>query len=126
MEIKDLTRAELDVMQILWQKNRAFVSEILEEMPEPKPAYNTVSTVIRVLEKKGVVGHHVHGKSYRYYPLINKEQYTRSFMRKVVYHFFDDSPSRLISFFCENESISNREKEIIMRIAQDSISRRRH
>lgn len=120
-----MTRAELDVMQILWSKNGAFVHEVLAEMPEPKPAYNTVSTVVRVLEKKGVVSHRAYGKSFQYYPLIDKEQYTKSFMRKVMRHFFDDSPSQMVSFFCEKEDLSTRETEKIMAIAQEAIAKRK-
>ena len=125
METRELTRAELDVMQILWSKNGAFVHEVLAEMPEPKPAYNTVSTVVRVLEKKGVVSHRAYGKSFQYYPLIDTEQYTKSFMRKVMRHFFDDSPSQMVSFFCEKEDLSTRETEKIMAIAQEAIAKRK-
>ena len=70
---KELTKAELEVMQILWKLKKAFVGDILDRMVEPKPAYNTVSTVVRLLEKKGVVGHESFGKSHRYYPLVDKE-----------------------------------------------------
>ena len=72
---KELTKAELEVMQILWKLKKAFVGDILDRMVEPKPAYNTVSTVVRLLEKKGVVGHESFGKSHRYYPLVDKETY---------------------------------------------------
>ena len=112
-------------MQILWARGEAFVNEVLEDMPEPKPAYNTVSTVVRVLEKKGVVDHRSYGKSHRYYPLIGKEEYTKRFMRTVMGNFFDNSFSRMLSFFCEKEELSLSETEEIMAIAREAIARKR-
>ena len=88
---KELTKAELEVMQILWKLKKAFVGDILDRMVEPKPAYNTVSTVVRLLEKKGVVGHESFGKSHRYYPLVDKETYADSYVRRVMGNFFDGS-----------------------------------
>jgi len=85
---KELTKAELEVMQILWKLKKAFVGDILDRMVEPKPAYNTVSTVVRLLEKKGVVGHESFGKSHRYYPLVDKETYADSYVRRGMGNFF--------------------------------------
>lgn len=124
-EIKPLTRAELEVMQILWKKGAAFVSDIRDEMPEPRPAYNTVSTVVRILEKKGVVGYEAVGKSHRYYPLVDKERYTQGFMRSVLGSFFDHSPARLVSFFCERENLSLQETEQILDIARETIAKKK-
>ena len=106
-------------MQILWDKGEAFVSELLEAMPEPRPAYNTVSTIVRILEKKGVVGYTPVGKSHRYRPLVAKEAYTRSFMNSVMSNFFDNSLSQMVSFFCEKEDLSVRETERILAIARE-------
>lgn len=125
MKTRQLTRAELEIMQILWRKEAAFVNEILDEMPEPKPAYNTVSTVVRVLEKKGVVGHRAFGKSHRYHPLIGKEEYTHSFMKGVMSNFFNDSPAQMFSFFCERENLSLRETEKIRQLAEEVIARKK-
>lgn len=124
-EIKPLTRAELEVMQILWKKGAAFVSDIRDEMPEPRPAYNTVSTVVRILEKKGVVGYEAVGKSHRYYPLVDKERYTQGVMRSVLGSFFDHSPARLVSFFCERENLSLQEAEQILDIARETIAKKK-
>ena len=118
-EIRELTKAELEVMQILWDKGEAFVSELLEAMPEPRPAYNTVSTIVRILEKKGVVGYTPVGKSHRYRPLVAKEAYTRSFMNSVMSNFFDNS------FFCEKEDLSVRETERILAIAREAIEKKK-
>ena len=96
--MRELTRAELEIMQILWDEKNAFVNDILERMPEPKPAYNTVSTIVRILEKKGAVGHEVLGKSHRYYPLFGREAYTQNLMQGVVRNFFGNSFARMVSF----------------------------
>ena len=124
-EIRELTKAELEVMQILWDKGEAFVSELLEAMPEPRPAYNTVSTIVRILEKKGVVGYTPVGKSHRYRPLVAKEAYTRSFMNSVMSNFFDNSLSQMVSFFCEKEDLSVRETERILAIAREAIEKKK-
>ena len=75
MEIKELTRAEEQIMQVLWQLKKGFVKNVIDVLPAPKPAYNTVSTIIRILETKGFIGHNAFGKSHEYYPLISREQY---------------------------------------------------
>lgn len=113
---RELTRAELEIMQILWRKEAAFVAQIIEEMAEPKPAYNTVSTVIRVLEKKGVVAHEAYGKSYRYYPLFDKRTYTQHVMQNILANFFDGSFSGMVSFLCKQGDLSAEEMETAARI----------
>ena len=110
----DLTRAELELMQVIWKKEKVLVHDILDDLPEPKPAYNTVSTLVRVLEKKGFVGHKAYGKTYEYYPLVSKEDYTSRYMTGVLNNFFDGSLSRLVSFFSSNKSISVEETDKIL------------
>lgn len=122
---QELTRAELEIMQILWKKERAFVNEILEDMPEPKPAYNTVSTIIRILEKKGVVSHEAFGKSHRYFPLISKPEYTQSYMRNVMGNFFDNSVTQMFSFLAAKENLSAKEVEEIAELARKTIEARK-
>ena len=112
----ELTRAELEVMQILWRKERCVVHDVLEEFEEPRPAYNTVSTIVRILEKKGFVGHKAYGKTYEYYPLVSKEEYTNRYMQGVLHNFFDGSVSRLVSFFSAHQSISTKEVDEIMHL----------
>lgn len=113
---QELTRAELEVMQILWDKGRCFVHDVLAEMPEPKPAYNTVSTVIRVLEKKGFVDHKAYGKTYEYFALIDRDTYTQGFMSSVLNNFFGGSASRMVSFLSSNKSISLEETDEIIKL----------
>lgn len=122
---QELTRAELEIMQILWKKERAFVNEVLEDMPEPKPAYNTVSTIIRILEKKGVVSYEAFGKSHRYFPLISKAEYTQSYMQNVVGNFFDNSFTQMFSFLAAKENLSTKEIEDIAVLAQKAIEKQK-
>ena len=112
--VSELTRAELELMQVIWKKEKVLVHDILDDLPEPKPAYNTVSTLVRVLEKKGFVGHKAYGKTYEYYPLVSKEDYTSRYMPGVLNNFFDGSLSRLVSFFSSNKSISVEETDKIL------------
>ena len=79
-KMRELTKAELQIMQVLWRKERAFVNEIREDMPEPRPAYNTISTVLRVLVEKEFVSYQNYGKTYQYFPLVNREDYRRWFL----------------------------------------------
>lgn len=112
--VSELTRAELELMQVIWKKEKVLVHDILDDLPEPKPAYNTVSTLVRVLEKKGFVGHKAYGKTYEYYPLVSKEDYTSRYMIGVLNNFFDGSLSRLVNFFSSNKSISVEETDKIL------------
>ena len=113
---QELTRAELEIMQILWDRGSGFVNDILEALPEPKPAYNTVSTVVRILEKKGFVDHKAYGKSHEYYPIVDRDSYTQGFMSSVLNNFFGGSASRMVSFLSSNRSISMEEADEIMKL----------
>ena len=95
---QELTKAELELMQVIWDKEKVLVHDILDVLPEPKPAYNTVSTIVRILEQKGFVGHKAYGRTYEYFPLVSKEAYTQRYMTTVLDNFFDGSLSRLVSF----------------------------
>ena len=110
-DYRELTPAELQVMQILWTKKKALARDVLNEMDEPKPAYNTVSTVIRVLEKKGFVGHKAYGTTYEYYPLVKKKEYTSNFMQNVMHNFFGGNRLALLSYFAGEEDMTEDETE---------------
>lgn len=122
---RDLTKAEEEVMQLLWQLEKAFVNDILEQYPEPRPAYNTVSTIIRILEKKGFVHHRAFGKTYEYYPLVTKEDYTRMLMGNVVKGYFDNSFRKAVSFFTGNADISLKEMEEIRNLIDRQIEEKK-
>ena len=104
-ELKELTRAEDQVMQILWSIGRGVVRDIIEKMPEPKPAYNTVSTIVRILETKGFVDHKAYGKTHEYYPIISKEKYTRFYLNNMIRGYFNGSFQNLVSFFARDNKL---------------------
>ena len=114
----ELTRAELEIMQILWTMGKGFVNDVIEHLSEPKPAYNTVSTVLRVLEKKGFVSYTAYGKSHEYYPLVDRDSYTSTFMTSVLDRFFGGSASRMMSFLSSNEALSLEETNEIIEMLQ--------
>jgi len=111
--MKTLTRAEEQIIRILWDLEKASVKEI-REMADPKPAVNTVSTIVRILESKGFVSHEKKGRGYVYYPLIRKEDYTRFSLRNLVNHYFDGSFKNLVSFFARQENLDVHELEEIL------------
>jgi predicted transcriptional regulator len=113
--MKELTRAEEQVMQLLWKKEKAFVKELIEQIPEPKPAYNTVSTIVRILEKKGFVAYEAFGKTHRYFPLISKKEYTRKYMKNFMKGYFSNSFKEMVSFFAREDNMSLAELEELMK-----------
>lgn len=119
-KLKELTKAELQIMQILWDKEQAFVNEIREDMSNPKPAYNTISTVLRVLSIKGFVAYKSYGKTYQYYPLVNKADYMDRYMNSVVKNFFSGSIKAAVSFFAQKEKLSLEEIDEIIEILNEN------
>ena len=101
-------------MQVLWELDSAFVKDIIIKLPEPKPAYNTVSTIVRILQQKGFVGHEIHGKSHKYHPLITKNAYTKSFMKGFVKMYFSGSYQQMVSFFSKEDDLSLSELEQLL------------
>ncbi|HCE56917.1 MAG TPA: transcriptional regulator [Prolixibacteraceae bacterium] len=104
--MKELTKAEEQIMQLLWEQEKAFVKDIVEQMPDPKPAYNTVSTIIRILEKKGFIGHNAYGKTHEYFPLIARKDYTRTYMKSFISNYFSGSFQEMVSFFAKEDKMS--------------------
>jgi BlaI family transcriptional regulator, penicillinase repressor len=125
INLPELTKAEEEVMQILWKLGKGFVNDLLEHYPEPRPAYNTVSTIIRILERKGFIGHQAYGKTHEYFPLISKEAYTRQFMGNVFKGYFDNSFNKMVSFFTGDESMSMKEMEEIRSIIDQQIQQKK-
>jgi BlaI family penicillinase repressor len=116
--MEELTRTEERVMQILWKLKKAFVKDIIEAMPDdPKPPYNTISSVVRLLEKKEYVGYKAYGKTYEYFPLISKADYRKASFKKMFTNYFDNSVESLLSFMVKEEKVSeediNKIKEMI-------------
>jgi BlaI family transcriptional regulator, penicillinase repressor len=118
--MKELTKAEEQIMQELWLLEKAFVKEIVDKLPEPKPAYNTVSTVIRILEKKGFVDHYAYGKTHQYFPLISKTDYTKSYFRNFLSGYFSNSFQEMVSFFAKEDKMTLSElEEIVKEVRKD-------
>lgn len=124
--MKQLTRAEEQIMKVLWQLEEAFVRDIIEQLPDPKPAYNTVSTIVRILEKKGFVSHTAFGKSHRYFPLVTRESYTRQHMKGFVRDYFSDSFKQMVSFFVDKKDLSLSEMEEIMKLMEAEIKKQKN
>jgi BlaI family transcriptional regulator, penicillinase repressor len=120
--MKELTRAEEQVMQILWRIGKGHVNDLLEYFPEPKPAYNTVSTIIRILEKKQFAGHEAIGKSHRYFPTVTKSDYTRYTMKLMMKGYFSNSYKQMVSFFTNENNLSVSEMEEIKQMLDQQIS----
>lgn len=116
---KELTKVELQLMNVLWDKKTAFVSDILDELPEPKPAYNTVSTFMRILVTKGFVGYTPVGKGHQYHPLVTREAYMDYFLSGVKNTFFKGSFQSMISFFAKKEKLSKKEWEELVSMLND-------
>ena len=112
--MQKLTNKEEEIMQILWKLEKAFVKDVLAEIEDDKPHYNTLSTIIRNLEDKGYVGYTAYGKTHQYYPVISKEDYRKRFFSNVIDNYFNSSYKNVVSFFAKEEKISVEElKEII-------------
>lgn len=112
---KQLTKAEEQIMQVLWELKLASVKEIIEELPKPKPAYNTVSTIIRILETKEFVGHQPKGRGYVYFPLIAKDEYSNQSLHKLMNGYFGGSFKSMVSFFMKENKMDITELESILK-----------
>lgn len=112
---KPLTKAEEEVMQMLWKLDKAFVKDLVDAMPDPKPHYNTVSTILKILGDKGFVAYESFGKSNRYYATINKDDYSKKSMKQFVKRYFEGSFADMLSFFAKEKDISIEELESVLK-----------
>lgn len=120
--MKQLTKAEEQVMQILWEINNGFVNDLLAKFPSPKPAYNTVSTIIRILVKKGFVDYKAYGKTHEYFPIIEKNQYRSFYLKSMIGSYFGGSFERLVSFFAKDNDLDIHEMEELLKNVQQDIN----
>lgn len=111
---KQLTKAEEQFMQVLWDLEEGSVQDIIDQLPKPKPAYNTVSTIIRILESKKFVGHKSKGRGYIYFPLIKKADYSNQSLQKLVDGYFEGSFKSMVSFFVKKNDVDIAELETIL------------
>ncbi len=117
--MKKLTRKEEELMKILWRLEKAFVKDIIEQYPDPKPHYNTVSSLVRLLQDKGIIGYRQYGNTYEYFPLIPKEEYRKSFMKQVVHDYFDNSYKSAVAFFVKDKGLSPEEMDELVKMIKD-------
>ena len=123
--MNELTRAEEQVMQILWKIERGFVKDVVELLDNPKPAYNTISTIIRILEKKGFVNHKAYGKTHEYFPIVSKKDYTKSFFGNFLNKYFSNSFQQLVSFFSNENDMSLEEMDKIRLLLEKEIKNKK-
>ncbi|MCO6149637.1 BlaI/MecI/CopY family transcriptional regulator [Flavobacterium sp. NRK1] len=112
--MQKLTNKEEEIMHILWKLEKAFVKDVLMEIKEDKPHYNTLSTIIRNLEEKGYVSYNAYGNTHQYYPVVTKEEYRKGFMSNAIENYFNNSYKSMISFFAKEEKISANELREIL------------
>lgn len=120
---KELTKAEEQVMHVIWNIGKGFANEIMSNFPEPKPAYNTVLTIVRILEKKGFVAHETFCKANRYYALVSKEEYSHNSLSGLVKNYFNNSYTELVSAFTKKENFSIEQLEELKKMIDDAINR---
>jgi BlaI family penicillinase repressor len=120
--MRDLTKAEEQVMQILWKVGESIVRDLVDQFPDPKPAYNTVSTVLRVLEKKAFVDHKAYGTTYLYFPLVSKKEYSKFQFTNLIKNYFNGSFPKMAAFFAQENNLSIQELEEMMDMAKDELT----
>jgi predicted transcriptional regulator len=104
--MKKLTTSEEQIMQILWDLEKAFVKDIIAFLPEPKPPYNTVSSVVRILERKGFVSYNAYGHTHEYFPVISRDTYKKFYVKDAVKNYFGNSFQQMVSFFAKEEELT--------------------
>jgi len=124
--MEDLTAKEEEVMQVIWNLEKALVRDIMEKLPNKNQPYTTVASIVRILEKKGFVSHKPYGKTHEYFPLISKAEYRKRKFKGLVTHYFDNSIESVVSFLAKEEKLSPREfEELTKLIARESENNRK-
>ncbi len=119
MQAVSLTKAEEKIMKILWGIGEGFIKDIIEQYPDPKPPYNSVSTIVRVLVQKEIVGFRAYGNTHQYYPLITREEYSKGQLSKLVSDYYNNSLTEVVSFFTESKKLSKKELDEAMKMLQE-------
>jgi predicted transcriptional regulator len=123
--MRELTRAEEEVMQVLWKIRKGFIKDILKHFDNPKPAYNTVSTIVRILQDKGFVEHKAYGRTHEYFPVISKDEYSKFHLNSFVNDYFSNSFEKMVSFFAKERKISVKEMQEIMKIMESEVQKQK-
>ena len=120
--MQKLTNKEEEIMQILWKLKKAFVKEVMAEITEDQPHYNTLSTIVRNLEEKGYVAHNAYGNTHQYYPIVPIEDYRKRFVSTAIDTYFNSSYKNMVSFFAKEEKISAAELREILAMIENQES----
>jgi predicted transcriptional regulator len=124
--MKELTKAEDQIMQILWHLKKGFVKDVIAQIPDPKPAYNTVSTIIRILENKGFVAHKSYGKTHEYYPVIDRDTYRSFYLRNLLRNYFGGKIEHLVSFFAKDNDMDLSDMEEILKHVESDLKKQKN
>ncbi len=114
-----LTKAEEKIMKILWGIGEGFIKDIIEQYPDPKPPYNSVSTIVRVLVQKEIVGFKAYGNTHQYYPLVTRDEYSKAQLSKLIADYYNNSLTEVVSFFTESKKLNKKELDEAMKMLQD-------
>ena len=123
--MQELTKAQEDILRAIWKIDDGAISDVLETLPDPKPAYNTVATVIKVLEKKKYISHKTYGKTNVYFPIISKSEYAQNSLKNTVKGFFDGSTNKLVSHFVKNKDLDINELEELKEMLESEINKQK-
>ncbi len=123
--MKEITKAQEEILRVLWDIREGVVTDFIDKLPDPKPAYNTVSTVIKVLEKKGYVSHKVYGKTFVYFPLVSKEDYAQYTFSNSYMQLFNGSLNQVVSFFVKEDKVSLKELEELKNYLETEIEKQK-
>jgi BlaI family transcriptional regulator, penicillinase repressor len=118
--MQKLAKREEQIMQVFWNLEKAFIKEVIPELPDPKPHYNSVATMVKILEEKGFLSHESVGNIFRYFPVITKEDYQKHAMKDIVSQYFDNSYPSMLAFFAKEQQISESELNEILDIIKSS------
>jgi BlaI family penicillinase repressor len=114
--MQKLAKREEQIMQVYWDLKKAFIRDIIPHLPEPKPHYNSVATMVKILEDKGFLDHESVGNIYCYFPVISREEYQKYAMKDIVSQYFDNSYPRMLAFFAKEQNLSEKEMAEILEI----------
>jgi BlaI family transcriptional regulator, penicillinase repressor len=123
--MKEITKAQEDILKALWEIREGAVSDVLNVLPEPKPAYNTVATVIKVLEKKDYITHKTYGKTNVYYAIVSKKDYAQHVLKDTIDNLFNSSVNQLVSSFVKNKDVSVNELEELKKMLEQEIEKQK-
>jgi BlaI family transcriptional regulator, penicillinase repressor len=119
-----LTKAEERIMKILWEIGEGFIKDIIEQFPDPKPPYNSVSTIVRVLVQKEIVGFTAYGNTHKYHPLISRDEYSKGQLSRLVKDYYNNSLREVVSFFSESKKLDEKELNEVMKMLEELKAKR--